>query len=327
MNKETAGNKNLETERAFQRAVNNYTKARKAKVPHFAKEYFSSKGALRLNSKAFGTDLYKAPINVAWAMPYAALRVSSSLLKRMGFEKTPSRVERIPAGFETNVQKQVNWLIFTELLELPYVQGNRKAEKDALLEEMLNQPEISSLFIGEFSKINSKSRDPRFRPALERNLMEYSRSRTAAADLAGNIISLSAGAGVLGQITPGAMSAGGGLAAAIAQHAAISNFTLGPTLGGLYYSVFPASASMGLVIASTGTVMAALAILTSFSGIITDPIQYKLGLHQKKLNKLIDSLQKELKGVGDSKLKLRDMYVARIFDLLDLMKKAARTLS
>jgi hypothetical protein len=123
------------------------------------------------------------------------------------------------------------------------------------------------------------------------------------------------------------MSAGGGLAAALAQHAAISNFALGSTLGGLYYSVFPASASMGLVVASTGTVMAALAILTSFSGIITDPIQYKLGLHQKELNKLIDSLQKELKGVGDSKLKLRDMYVARIFDLLDLMKEAARTLS
>jgi hypothetical protein len=137
------GNSNLETERGFQRAVNDYTKARKAKVPHFAKEYFSFKGALRLNSKAFGTDLYKAPIDVAWAMPYAALRVSSSLLKRMCFEKTPSRVERIPAGFETNVQKEVNWLIFTELLELPYVQDNRKAEKDALLEEILNQPEIS----------------------------------------------------------------------------------------------------------------------------------------------------------------------------------------
>ena len=73
--------------------------------------------------------------------------------------------------------------------------------------------------------------------------------------------------------------------------------------------------------------MAALAILTSFSGIITDPIQYKLGFHQKRLNKLIDCLEKELMGVSSSKLKLRDMYVVRIFDLLDLLKKAARTIS
>ena len=66
-------------------------------------------------------------------------------------------------------------------------------------------------------------------PALEKNLMEYSRSRTAASELAGNIISLSAGASVFGKMTPGALTVGGGLAAAIAQQTAISNFILGPT--------------------------------------------------------------------------------------------------
>lgn len=310
---------------AVGRAIEAYIESRKEKVPHFVRKHFSFKGAVKLNRKAFSSDLYKVPLNVAWTIPYLTLRGSSSLLKRMGLEKFPSHVERLPVGFETKVQKEISWLIFTELLEIPYAQGNRRSEKDALLENILNQPDISSLFMGDLSTIYSKSKDPRFRPALEKNLMEYSRSRTAASELAGNIISLSAGASVFGKMTPGALTVGGGLAATIAQQAAISNFVLGPTMGSLYYAVFPASASMGLVIASTGAVMAALATLTSFSGIITDPIQYRLGFHQKRLNKLIDCLDRELRGLGDSRLKIRDQYVARVFDLVDLFKKAART--
>lgn len=325
MNQTGPSDENHKADFAVERAIRDYIESRKEKVPYFVKEHFTFRGAVRLNRKALGSDLYKVPLNVAWAIPYTTLRIFSSLLKKTGFEKIRNRVERLPAGFETKVQKEINYLIFTELLEIPYAQGKRKSGKDALLEEILNQPEISSLFIGELSKIYSKSKDPRFRPALEKNLMEYSRSRTAAAELAGNIISLSAGTSVFGKMTPGAMTAGGGLAAAIAQHTAISNFILGPTLGSLYYSVFPATASMGLVIASTGAVMAALATLTSFSGIITDPIQYKLGLHQKRLNKLIDCLDRELRGLGDSELRIRDQYVARVFDLLDLLKRAAKT--
>ena len=325
MNRTVQKHENYEADLAVERAIGAYIESRKEKVPHFVRKHFSFKGAVRLNRKAFGSDLYKVPLNVAWTIPYITLRASSSLMKRMGLEKFPSRVERLPVGFETKVQKEINWLIFTDLLEIPYVQGNRKSGKDALLEAILIQPEISSLFIGDLSTIYSKSRDPSFRPALEKNLVEYSRSRTAASELAGNIISLSTGASVFGKMTPGALTVGGGLAAAIAQQTAISNFILGPTVGGLYYAVFPASASMGLVIASTGAVMAALATLTSFSGIIADPIQYKLGLHQKRLNRLIDCLDRELRGLGDSRLKIRDQYVARVFDLADLFKKAART--
>ncbi|MGD8986109.1 MAG: hypothetical protein PVI53_18930 [Desulfobacteraceae bacterium] len=325
MNQTVQNHENYEADLAVERAIGAYIESRKERIPHFVRKHFSFKGAIRLNRKAFGSDLYKVPLNVAWTIPYITLRASSSLMKKMGLEKFPSHVERLPVGFETKVQKEITWLIFSELLEIPYTQEKRRSEKDALLENILNQPEISSLFIGELSTIFSKSKDPRFRPALEKNLMEYSRSRTAASELAGNIISLSTGASVFGKMTPGAWTVGGGLAAAIAQQTAISNFILGPTVGGLYYAVFPASASMGLVIASTGAVMAALATLTSFSGIIADPIQYKLGLHQKRLNRLIDCLDRELRGLGDSRLKIRDQYVARVFDLADLLKKAART--
>jgi hypothetical protein len=310
---------------AVDKAIQNYVVSRKDKIPGFAKKHFSFPGVLALNRKAIGSDLYKAPLNVIWFPPCTVLKVSSVLLKKVGFQRVSSRIENMPIGFTTDVQKEVTWLIFTELLEIPYIQGKRKSNKDALLQEILDQPEISSFFATALSKIYRKSRNPAFRFALEKNLLEYSKSRTAAADLAGSLISLSAGATMFHKMTPGALSAGGALAAAIAQQTAISNFVFGPTLGSIYYGVFPASTSVALVTVSTGSVLAALAIMSSFSGIITDPIQYRLGIHGRRLNRLIDSIEKDLRGMGNSGFKIRDQYIARVFDLFDLIMKAART--
>jgi uncharacterized protein DUF6635 len=309
---------------AVNRAIKKYIDSRKDKIPGFVKKHFSFPGALALNRKAIGSDLYKAPLNVIWLPPYTVLKASSALLKKVGFQRVSSRIENMPIGFTTDVQKEVTWLIFTELLEIPYFQGKRKSNKNVLLQEILDQPEISSFFATALSKIYWKSRNPEFRFALEKNLLEYSKSRTAAADLAGSLISLSAGATVFHKMTPGALSAGGALAAAIAQQTAISNFVFGPTLGSLYYGFFPASTSVALVTVSTGTILAGLAIMSSFSGIITDPIQYRLGIHGRRLNRLIDSIEKELKGMDNSGFKIRDQYIARIFDLFDLIMKAAR---
>jgi hypothetical protein len=314
-------------EQAVNRAITKYIGSRKRKVPGFVKKHFSLPGALRLNKKALGSDLYKTPANILWFLPYTGLKTSFFLLKKTGLKKTPSFVERLPVGFTTNVQKEINWLVSTELLEIPYIQGKRKSKKDALLEEILDQPEISSLFSAELSSIYSRSKNPEFRLALEKCLLEYSKNRTAAAELAGSLISLSAGATMFHKMTPGALTAGGTLATAITQHTAISNFVFGPTLGGFYYGFFPASTSMALTLASTGTVMAALALVASFSGIITDPIQYRLGIHKRRLNRLIDLIDRELRGSGSSKLKIRDQYIARVFDLLDLIMKATRSVA
>jgi hypothetical protein len=314
-----------ESRPAFEKAVADYIQSRRKRVPEFVRKHFSFKGALHINKKAFSDDLYKVPLNVAWTVPYLGLRVSSSLLRKLRLGNLSERIDSLPPGFETRVQKEINWLIYTELLELPYSQDGRTSHADALLFEFLKQPKIAALFARELSKIHSKSRNPGYRAALEKNLVEYSKNRTAAADLAGNIISLSAGVAAFGKMTPGSLTVGGTLATLIANQIAISNFFLGPTLGGLYYTVFPAAASAGLVAATTGTMVIALAMLTSFSGIITDPLQSRLGIHRRRLIKLIDCLENQLKGNDESHLKIRDQYYARVFDLFDLLKRAAQT--
>jgi hypothetical protein len=265
-------------------------------------------------------------VNLAWALPYTAIQVTSVLLKKVGFEKIDKLMQKIPAGLKTSVQEEINTLIFTELMELPNGKGRGKDVTDALLAEILDQPEVKSIFQDQLSLIMSKSQQEGFRESLEKRLKEYSLSRTAISELAGNIITLAAGAGMMGKMTPGGISFGTVLAATIAQQSAIPGFFMGPTLGGLYYGIFPASASMGLAAASTSTVLATLAIFSAFSGIITDPVQARLGIHEKRLQRLIDSLENTLMDKGDSDLKLRVKYLARVFDILDLLKTAAHAI-
>ena len=308
---------------AIDRAIENYLEARRRKIPEFVRSHFSFAGALKINKKALGADLVKAPLNAVWIVPYTATRVLSSAAAAVGLKKLAALGRKMPAGFKTAVQEEIDSLIFRELLQLPRP-GDRDQVADALLAEILDQPEIQGLFQDQLDQIQAKSRQEGFRRSLEARLTDYSLSRTAINELSGNIIALAGGATMLGKMTPGGISFGTVLAGAIAQHGAISSFFLGPALGGLYYSIFPASASLGLAVASTSSVLAVLAIFSAFSGVISDPLQARLGVHKRRLNRLIDGLEDALKGRGNSGMPVRELYLARIFDLLDLLKTAAQ---
>ena len=122
------------------------------------------------------------------------------------------------------------------------------------------------------------------------------------------------------------MAIGSIAAAAIANHLAIANFVLGPALGSLYYGFFPATASAGLLAATTGGLMLALGMLNAGAGVIADPLQQALGLHQRKLMKLLDALEQALTSQGGD-YHLHDAYVARVFDLWDLLQLTTRALT
>lgn len=312
--------------RAVDDGISRYIEARKAKVPAFVADHFSLKGALRLHKKALGKDLYKGPLNILWSVPSIIFGLIASILRKLGRKHLAEQLDKMPKGFQTDVQKEVSWLIYAELLEIPYAQDHRISNKDALLGEILSDKTLSDWVAQFLSKIHDQSNDPAFRGALEKNLQEYATSRTAASELAGSILTLSAGYAAFNKAVPGSLAAGSVTAAAIAQHVAISKFWLGTTLGTWYYGVVPVTASTGLLIATTGSLMAALAIITTFAGIITDPLQAKLGIHQKRLLKFIDAFKAELLVTGQSKYKIKDQYVARVFDILDLLKTAAQVI-
>lgn len=311
--------------KAVNAGIKNYIQARKAKVPAFVEKYFSFKGALKLHRKALGKDLYRAPLNILWLVPLAIVKVCSLILNKTGAGKIALRLDALPAGFQTDVQQEINWLIYTELLELPYQQDSRTSAKDALLTAILQDSELARIIDRYLIQIHKKSTAPEFRQTLEKNLQEYANSRTAAAELAGNIITLSSSYVAFNKAMPGALTSGSATAAVIAEKIAIAKFWLGPTLGAWYYGLFPIAASTGLVIAATGTIMAGLALITTFTGIITDPLQAKLGLHQKRLYKFIDALGDEMIGDTQTQYKIKEQYISRVFDIIDLLITAVRS--
>lgn len=310
--------------RAVSAGIDEYIESRRARIPGFVDEYFSFYGALKLHRKAMGLDLLKAPFNILWLAPFASIKLCALILRKVGAETLSNWLDKIPPGFQTDVQKEIHWLIYTEFLELPYRQGGKASTKDALLEAIFYHHELASVIDSYLIEIHRQSIAPEFRETLENNLRGYGSSRTAVSEIAGNIITLASSYIAFQKALPGVLTSGSAVAAVIAEKIAISKFWLGSTLGSWYYSLFPVSASTGLIIATTGAIAAGLGLITTFTGIVTDPIQAKLGLHQKRLNRLLDALADEMDGTGRARLNIKEIYIARVFDILDLLLLALR---
>jgi hypothetical protein len=126
------------------------------------------------------------------------------------------------------------------------------------------------------------------------------------------------------QATPGLVTLSSAIADAIAQQTAIAAFPLGASLGGLWYGLLPATAGTGLLAATTGGVFLGGALLAALSGIVTDPLRRRLGLHRRRLLRLLRALERILSGETGQSLTIYDHYVARLADIFDILALASR---
>jgi hypothetical protein len=114
------------------------------------------------------------------------------------------------------------------------------------------------------------------------------------------------------------------LAAAIAQQSAIMSFPLGSTLGSLWYALFPAAPSAALVAGLTGTLFMAATVFSAFAGVVADPVQRQLGVHQRRLDKMLDALERQMLDPSAAGFVVHDHYVARLMDLFDVIGAVVR---
>ena len=314
-------------QQAVEHGMAAYITSRRASIPVFIDRHFSFRGALALHRKTFGRDFYKHPVNLLWGLPVALVQGAADLLDKAGAKRPATWLHRMPRGMPTVLHQELQWLIYTDLLELPYAQEGRASHRDALMEHILAEPEIAALCAEYVTQLHSVADRPAFQAALERHLEEYGKTRGAVSELAGSLINLAAGYAALRKATPGALSAGTAAATAIAQHLAIANFWLGSTLGAWYYAVFPVSASAGLVAATTGTMIAAGGVLTALAWIVIDPLLATTGIHRRRLDRFVTALGEELRGGRRGDYRVRDHYIARVFDVLEMLRAATKALS
>lgn len=309
---------------AVERGIERYIAQCRESIPSFCQQTFSMVGAWQINKKAFGKDILKAPANVIWTPVYFVGTSIGKGLGKLKLNKASELLTKLPAGFTTDVELEVQWRIYTEFIRLPYQQGERHSHENRLLELILEDTQLAPLFEHSMSAISELGLSEQGRDMLTKRIFEYTDSRKAASELSSVLIGTATGFLTNKSINFGALGLGQSVAASAAYHSAVSSFALGNTLGVAFYSVVPVSASATAVVLSTGGVAAALGAISAFAGVLTDPLQLKLGLHQKKLDKLVNALEVQLKSNQQSSLDIKDGYAARVLDILDFLTLLVR---
>jgi hypothetical protein len=62
----------------------------------------------------------------------------------------------------------------------------------------------------------------------------------------------------------------------------------------------------------------------AFAGVFADPLQSRLGIHRRRLGRLLDTLEEEFVGRGDKPFVAREHFFARLLDLWDALASAVR---
>lgn len=311
-------------ERAFRSAARRYIATRRTRLGYFSQRHFSFRGAARLHRVALGGDLIRAPVNLALAVPHLLKLLLASILGGLGRHRLAAALLRFPTQLETAVAREIDWLMWTELLELPHQAGDRVSEGDALADLLLAEPEIARAMAAAKDLVAHHRDDAAFNARLTDRMARYTGARVAAAEIATALASAGVGGLVAQQLTPTAFTLGPALAAVFAQQAAIFAFPLGTGLGGAWYAMFPAEPSWELVAAVTGGLLTLSSVLAAFAGIIADPVQRAFGIHRRRLEKLIDSIEADLLDHGTGDFRVRAHYVARLFDFFEAVRLAAR---
>lgn len=302
-----------------------WAEERHARVGAFVDRNFSLAGTIRLHRRALGADLLRAPANVALMPLFVLAQLAAAGLRAAGARRAAGRLASRRPFLETAVARELAWRLNVDLLELPCDDGRRRSDRDALAAAILAELAAAGCCPAASAGAPLRHRtDAGLAARLDGVVGTWTGTRTAASELLSNLMLAGAGASAFQQLTPGALSLAPLLAGALAQQAAILSFPLGATLGSLWYGVFVVSPSPWLVAGVTVGLMVAGAVLTAFAGIAGDPLQRALGLHRRRLHRLIDALADQLRGDHEAALRVRDHYVARIFDVVDVVGAAVR---
>jgi hypothetical protein len=257
----------------------------RALVRAFVWRHFSVAGTLRLHRRALGLDLLRAPVNVALAPLFLTSRVLALVLSVTPAQGLARRLGRWQPFFRTDVGRTVEALVLREVI-LP------RREEGADLT-----------------------------PHQRALLADYAGVRSAVAEFSTSLVVLGVGFALFHAMTPGVMS----LAPVLTDHAAraraIAEFPLGQGLGGVWYGVFPVALPGWAVGAVAAALLVAGSLVTTFAGVVADPVQAALGIHRRRLMRLLarlDAAEDSGPGLAPEHL------LARVSDLTDLGVSLAR---
>src|SRR5215813_1810209 len=118
-------------------AAHRYIESRRERIDAFVDRHFTLAGSLALHRRALGWDLLRAPANLFLAGPALAVKLMGWAARRAGSQQMADWLARRRLLLETEVAREIEWLVATELLEIPYYGRDRASYRDALAEAIL----------------------------------------------------------------------------------------------------------------------------------------------------------------------------------------------
>jgi hypothetical protein len=79
--------------------------------------------------------------------------------------------------------------------------------------------------------------------------------------------------------------------------------------------------------AAVGGLLVGACIVTAFAGVLTDPLRRGLRLHQRRLHRILDVLEADFHEAGAEAFVAREIYAARLLDLVDIPRVPRRGLA
>jgi hypothetical protein len=157
-------------ERAITNGTIRYILAREKQIDAFVKRHYTLRGALNIHAHALGWDLIRVPVNIMWSVLNIVLALVACMAKVIRLRRLQEFMKHMPPGLETDMDQEISWLLVTELLELPHQDGSRRSDKDALMEEVMQDPDLRRLLDEELACLVHLKDTPGFVKRLTENL-------------------------------------------------------------------------------------------------------------------------------------------------------------
>ena len=255
---------------------------RHAEVSAFVSTTFGLRGTLRLHRSAFGADLLRAPVNIMLAPVLLITRLAGLLAKLLRFYRMGNWLSQRKVLLETNVSRQVAALVLAFVADL-----NARVDGGTVCDSV-----------------------------LEHEVGDYVGVRSAVAEITTTVLVMIAGFIVFQTVTPGLISLAGPVAEMGVHALAVEKFPFGHGLGRMYYGVFSTGLEAWQVVV-TGIGLAMLAsVVTTFAGVVADPLQVMTGTHKRRLSRLLSRLEVDPDHSGGL---AREHITARLADITDIV--------
>lgn len=289
-------------------------------IDAFARRHFTWPGTLHLHRAVLGADILRAPVNVLLAPVLLLVRLLALGARGAGLQRTARWLGARRVLLRTAVTARVEAMVLTELLNVPLRAGT--PDDAALRRAILVAPSLRGAVRACATPAEAEAMAARIMAAVA----TYGGTRAAMSEIATALATLAVGALAFGALTPGMVTMAPGVAEALARDAAVDGFPLGRTLGAVWYGVVPVGPSPGLMAATLAGLVMLGSVLGAFAGVLADPLQVRLGVHRRRLARLMRTLDAELHRGDAAPFAAPEHLVVRVFDLWDAALSMLRVL-